>query len=212
MSYAIDITTSNIVFYENYSARLNALMGNIKIQIENLDIDMSNADDVENILNIKSEIDCLQSHHTNLNVLWSSNSTRIYNLHIQLQKHEAEAQAQAEAQVQAEAEAQAQADAQATFPVRSKLKWVSSENEETYRVVIVTKKGFLQVKSVKDGAGECHDYDCPCVPCWENAHSAPWRPRRPLKKTFFATLNDWYMDIGSDSYNLKGLVTMTPPN
>jgi hypothetical protein len=203
MSYAIDITKSNIVFYENYSARLNALMGNIKIQIENLDIDMSNADDVENILNIKSEIDCLQSHRTNLNVLWSSNSTRIYNLYIELQKHEAE-----EAQAQAEAKAQAQV----TLPVRSKLKWVSSENEETYRVVIVTKKGFLQVKSVKDGAGECHDYDCPCVPCWENAHSAPWRPRRPLKKVFFATLNDWYLDIGSDSYNLKGLVTMTPPN
>jgi hypothetical protein len=38
--------------------------------------------------------------------------------------------------------------------VGTKFKWTSESNPETYRVAIVTKNGFLQVKSVTDGAGE----------------------------------------------------------
>jgi hypothetical protein len=78
-------------------------------------------------------------------------------------------------------------------PVGTKMKWIL--NQETYRVAIVTKKGVLQVKSVTDGGGDCHDADCSCVPCSEIALSGgclpPWRRGRPLKKTLFASETEW---------------------
>lgn len=73
--------------------------------------------------------------------------------------------------------------------VGSKMRWTL--NEETYRVAVQTKKGILQVKSVTDGAGECHDDGCSCVPCAEIRMFAPWRTRRPLKLTFFADEAAW---------------------
>jgi hypothetical protein len=47
------------------------------------------------------------------------------------------------------------------YPKRSigtKLKWISSEDEETYRVAIVTKDGICQVKAITEGGGDCY-YD-----------------------------------------------------
>ena len=73
--------------------------------------------------------------------------------------------------------------------VGDKLKW--ELNDETYRIVVFTEKGVLQVKSVTDGGGETHTKDCTCVPCWEHNHHAPWRPRAPLAKAFFETEKAW---------------------
>jgi len=73
--------------------------------------------------------------------------------------------------------------------VGSKLRWTL--DEETYRIAVQTKKGILQVKSVTDGAGECHDDSCSCVPCAEIRMFAPWRTTRPLKLTFFADEAAW---------------------
>lgn len=72
-----------------------------------------------------------------------------------------------------------------------KLRWTL--NQETYRVAIQTAKGVLQVKSVTDGAGECHEDGCTCTPCAElrMVPPAPWRTRRPLKKTLFANEITW---------------------
>lgn len=78
-----------------------------------------------------------------------------------------------------------------TLAIGSKLRWTL--NEDTYRVAIQTDKGVLQVKSVTDGAGECHEDGCPCTPCAElrMVPPAPWRTRRPLKKTLFANEITW---------------------
>ena len=75
--------------------------------------------------------------------------------------------------------------------VGSKLRWTL--NDETYRIAVQTKKGILQVKSVTDGAGECHDDSCSCVACSElrMVPPPPWRERRPLKLTFFADEAAW---------------------
>jgi hypothetical protein len=85
-------------------------------------------------------------------------------------------------------------------PVGTKLKWVL--DEETYRVAIVTKKGILQVKSVTDGAGDCHEAGCKCEPCIEIALSGgaipPWRRGRPLKKTSFPSESEWYKSLPSN--------------
>lgn len=91
----------------------------------------------------------------------------IYQLHIELQKASTE------------------------YPVRlerTKLKWVSKTNPETYRVAIVTKNGILQVKAVNDGKGEC---------CG----------RRRLKKTFFKDEAEWRDSLDETI----GGVSITPP-
>lgn len=41
-------------------------------------------------------------------------------------------------------------------PIGTKLKWVSDEDEETYRVAIVTKDGVCQVKAITEGGGDCY--------------------------------------------------------
>lgn len=95
------------------------------------------------------------------------------------------------------------------YPVGTKLKWVL--NQETYRVAIVTKKGVLQVKSVTDGGGDCHDAGCSCVPCREIALSGgrlpPWRRGLPLKKTLFANETEW-----RNSLPPNGQITVTRPH
>jgi len=73
--------------------------------------------------------------------------------------------------------------------IGDKLKW--ELNDETYRIVVFTEKGVLQVKSVKDGGGETHTKDCTCAACWEYNRKAPWRPRAPLAKAFFETEKAW---------------------
>lgn len=49
----------------------------------------------------------------------------------------------------------AEASANPPPSIGTKFKWVSETNPETYRIAIVTNNGFLQVKSVTDGAVEC---------------------------------------------------------
>lgn len=112
----------------------------------------------------------------------------IYNLHLALQTAEAEAAA-------------------SQRPIKTKFKWVSNENAETYRVAVQTKDGVLQVKSVTDGEAEYHENECRCGPCWEFATKAPWRPRKPLKQQLFGDQEAWY-----DSFDkANGQLTVTPP-
>jgi hypothetical protein len=75
--------------------------------------------------------------------------------------------------------------------IGTKMKWVLTP--ETYRVAIQTDKGILQVKSVTDGAGECHETGCKCAPCEAFATRllhTPWN-RLPLKKTLFEDEAAW---------------------
>jgi hypothetical protein len=43
-------------------------------------------------------------------------------------------------------------------PIGTKLKWISNDNNETYRVAIVTKDGICQVKAISEGGADCY-YD-----------------------------------------------------
>ena len=81
-----------------------------------------------------------------------------------------------------------------------KLKWVL--NDETYRIALKLADGrMLQVKSVTDGAGECHDDGCRCTPCAElrMVPPAPWRTRRPLKKTYFPDEFTWLKSLPQET-------------
>jgi hypothetical protein len=95
----------------------------------------------------------------------------------------------------------------AEIAVSTKFKWVL--DEETYRVAIQKKNGVLQVKSVTDGAGECHDDGCPCTPCAElrMVPPAPWRTRRPLKMTLFENYSAWLKSLPKG-----GKTTVTSPD
>ena len=97
------------------------------------------------------------------------------------------------------------------YPIGTKLKWVSSVNEDTYCVAIVTKKGILEVKNVFEGGGLCHNTEhCGCKPCGEirlsKERGVPWRPRAPLIKTLFATEEDWLKTLHAD-----GKLSVTRP-
>jgi hypothetical protein len=72
-----------------------------------------------------------------------------------------------------------------------KLKW--ELNDETYRIAVFTKKGLLEVKNVEDGGAAVHNKDCTCSPCrdYKMVPRAPWQPRLPLAKTFFADEAAW---------------------
>jgi hypothetical protein len=97
---------------------------------------------------------------------------------------------------------------------RTKLKWISNSDPETYRVAVVTKDGVLEVKRVTNGGGYCHDTTtCKCVPCAEirlstrlGAPRPPWIARTPLLKTFFENEMAW-----RDSLPEGGSVTITLP-
>lgn len=55
--------------------------------------------------------------------------------------------------------AELEAKRKPTYPKRSigtKLKWISTDDAETYRVAIVTKDGICQVKAVTGGGGDCY--------------------------------------------------------
>jgi hypothetical protein len=97
------------------------------------------------------------------------------------------------------------------YLIGTKLKWVSSVNEDTYCVAIVTKKGILEVKNVFEGGGLCHNtQQCSCKPCGEirlsKERGVPWRPRAPLIKTLFATEEDWLKTLHAD-----GKLSVTRP-
>ena len=91
--------------------------------------------------------------------------------------------------------------------VGTKFKWVLGA--DTYRVAIQKKNGVLQVKSVTDGAGECHDDGCPCTPCAElrMVPPPPWRSRRPLKVTLFENYSAWLKSLPKG-----GKTTVTDPD
>jgi hypothetical protein len=99
-------------------------------------------------------------------------------------------------------------------PEGTKLKWVSSSNPETYRVAIVKKHGVIEVKSVTDGRGYCHNSaTCQCKPCSEINLSArlgvarpPWLNGPPLIKTFFETEAAWCLSLP-----VGGVLTITEP-
>lgn len=100
-----------------------------------------------------------------------------------------------------------------TRPPRTKLKWVSVSDPETYRVAIIKNDGILEVKRVTEGGGYCHDTTtCECVPCGQIRLSErlgvprpPWIARNPLRKTFFETEADWRATLP------EGVVTITEP-
>lgn len=89
----------------------------------------------------------------------------------------------------------------------TKFKWVLSA--DTYSVAIQKKNGVLQVKSVTDGAGECHDDGCRCTPCAElrMVPPPPWRTRRPLKTTLFENYSEWLKSLPKG-----GQTTLTSPD
>jgi hypothetical protein len=73
-------------------------------------------------------------------------------------------------------------------------------NDETYRIARKLTDGrMLQVKSVTDGAGDCHNDGCRCTPCAELRAEAPWRTRRPLKKTYFPDEFAWLKSLPQDT-------------
>jgi len=55
--------------------------------------------------------------------------------------------------------AEFEAQRRPVYPKRSigtKLKWISNDNDQTYRVAIVTKDGICQVKAITEGDGDCY--------------------------------------------------------
>ena len=55
--------------------------------------------------------------------------------------------------------AQLEAQRNPTYPKRpigTKLKWISSDDDETYRVAVITRDGVCQVKAVTEGGGDCY--------------------------------------------------------
>jgi len=92
---------------------------------------------------------------------------------------------------QPEAEPKPEPEPLNPLSIGCKLRWTL--NQETYRVAIQTAKGVLQVKSVTDGAGECHEDGCTCRPCAElrMVPPPPWRTRRPLKAKLFPDEATW---------------------
>jgi hypothetical protein len=89
------------------------------------------------------------------------------------------------------------------YLIGTKLKWVSSVNDDTYCVAIVTKKGILEVKNVFEGGGLCHNTEhCACKQCAKiralNDAQPPVHLRAPLIKTLFATDNDWIKTLHKD--------------
>ena len=136
----------------------------------------------------------------------AANEKHLSNLYAELEEQRQKELAELEEQRQKElAELSLKEEFVINYPVGTKLKWVL--DDETYRVAIVTKKGVLQVKSVTDGSGECHEEGCSCGPCWEHLHNAPWRPRLPLKKTLFANEAEWRKSLPTE-----GEVIVTRPH
>ena len=66
------------------------------------------------------------------------------------------------------------------YNVGTKLKWIHTDNDETYRVAIVTNDGVLQVKSVTDGGGDC------------SISEYGWRS---LNKKQFPSVNAWLQSL-----------------
>jgi len=100
-----------------------------------------------------------------------------------------------------------------SYAIGTKLKWVSSVNEDTYCVAIVTKKGILEVKNVFEGGGLCHNMEhCTCRSCGtirllnSRGIGRKWQPRARLIKTLFATKAEWLNTLHKD-----GKLTVTPP-
>lgn len=88
--------------------------------------------------------------------------------------------------------------------IGTKFRWTL--NADTYRVAIMTAKGFLQVKSVTDGAGEVHPATCECRTCRELRQWAPTWPRRPLNRDMFVDEAAWRASLPTG-----GSVVITPP-
>jgi len=80
-----------------------------------------------------------------------------------------------------------------SLSVNTTLKWSLDAN--TYRLAVIQAKGVLQVASVTDGGGDCHENTCKCSACFPfNATPpAPWiaGKRRPLKTYKFADEAAW---------------------
>jgi hypothetical protein len=99
-------------------------------------------------------------------------------------------------------------------PEGTKLKWISSNNPETYRVAVVKKNGVLEVKNVEDAIALYHDnVTCKCRPCSEINLSVklgvpipPWFTGPPLAKTFFENEAAWCLSLPAG-----GTLTITEP-
>jgi len=83
------------------------------------------------------------------------------------------------------------------YPIGTKFRWSDLYNDETYRIAIVTKKGFLQVKSVTDGGGDV-----------DKTRSLTPGSRYPLKKRLFADELSWRTSLPNGE--MHGEITITP--
>jgi hypothetical protein len=142
------------------------------------------------IESIKSQIDSIEQQ-------FISNREKLHDLHIELQQAE-------EIAYQCVQDMEKTKNTPIDKPLKTKVKWVL--DVDTYRVAIITKDGILQVKSVTDGAGDCHIDNCNCVPCWEFNNNVPWRLRKPLNKVLFTNEADWRASLPAG-----GEIIFSPP-
>lgn len=87
-------------------------------------------------------------------------------------------------------------------PIGTTFEW--RMGRETYRIAVKTDNGLLQVKSVTDGGGYCHDDNCECVPCWNYRNMSGVKP---LKEVLFPNEDSWRASLPKG-----GFVTVTPSN
>ena len=86
-------------------------------------------------------------------------------------------------------------------PIGTTFEW--RMGRETYRTAVKTDNGLLQVKSVTDGGGYCHDDNCECVPCWNYRNMSGVKP---LKEVLFPNEDSWRASLPKG-----GFVTVSPP-
>jgi len=86
------------------------------------------------------------------------------------------------------------------YRIGTKFRWADLYNDDTYRIAVVTKMGFLQVKSVTDGQAEL-----------ETKTSLLPGSRYPLKKTFFPDELSWRASLPSGDSHGEITVSLYKP-
>lgn len=149
------------------------------------------------LLNQNALIESIKGQIESIEHQFILNREKLHDLHIELQQAE-------ELAYQCLEEMEKTKNTPIDKPLKTKIKWVL--DVDTYRVAIVTKDGILQVKSVTDGAGDCHIENCNCVPCWEFNNKVPWRVRKPLNIVLFTDEAEWRASLPAG-----GEIIFSPP-